>query len=48
MNDIFKADGRPVLIGSLPLEDHEQAVDLVFQHTPEIPAGCSCQFMKRS
>jgi methionine synthase II (cobalamin-independent) len=37
MNDIFKADGRPVLIGSLPLEDHEQAVDLVFQHTPEIP-----------
>ena len=38
MNDIFTADGRPVLIGSLPLEDHEQAADLVFQYTPEIPS----------
>ncbi len=37
MNASFKADGLPVLIGSLPLEDHRQATDLVFRHTPQIP-----------
>ncbi len=27
----------PVLIGSLPLEDHEEAVRLILEHTPDIP-----------
>ena len=33
----FHAGCLPVLIGSLPLDDHEQGVELVFKHTPEIP-----------
>ncbi len=33
----FQANGLPVLIGSLPIDDHEEAVKLVFKHTPEIP-----------
>ena len=33
----FQADCRPVLIGSLPLKDHLQAVRWVFDYTPEIP-----------
>ena len=33
----FHAGCLPVLIGSLPLDDHKQGVELVFKHTPEIP-----------
>jgi hypothetical protein len=33
----FKPDRLPVLIGSLPMEDHQAATDLVLQYTPEIP-----------
>jgi len=33
----FQANGLPVLIGSLPIDNHEEAVKLVFRHTPEIP-----------
>lgn len=33
----FKPNCLPVLIGSLPMEDHAAAADLVFAHTPEIP-----------
>lgn len=33
----FTADARPVLIGSLPHKTHQQAVDLIFGHTPQIP-----------
>lgn len=33
----FKGEGRALLIGSLPVADHDQAADLVFQYTPEIP-----------
>jgi hypothetical protein len=33
----FRPNCLPVLIGSLPLEDHHQAVGLVLRHTPEIP-----------
>ncbi len=33
----FIPNARPLLIGSLPLEDHAKALDLVFEHTPEIP-----------
>jgi len=33
----FQANCLPLLIGSLPLDDHEQALSLVFKQTPEIP-----------
>jgi hypothetical protein len=33
----FAADGLPVLIGSLPLSSHEQALAWIFETTPEIP-----------
>ncbi len=33
----FAANGLPLLIGSLPLTDHAQALDLIFSSTPEIP-----------
>ena len=33
----FHADCLPVLIGSLPLQDHTEGVKLVFEYTPEIP-----------
>lgn len=33
----FLANGLPVLIGSFPLRDHDQGVELVFKYTPEIP-----------
>lgn len=37
MGETFRPGGLPVLIGSLPLDDHEEAARLVFSHTPEIP-----------
>jgi methionine synthase II (cobalamin-independent) len=33
----FSADARPVLIGSLPHKSHQEAVDLIFDYTPQIP-----------
>ena len=33
----FKPNGLPVLIGSLPVDDHAAAVRLIFKHTPDIP-----------
>jgi methionine synthase II (cobalamin-independent) len=33
----FEANGRPCLIGSLPLTDYVQAARLVWEYTPEIP-----------
>ncbi len=33
----FKANLRPLLVGSLPMTDHPAAARLVFEHTPEIP-----------
>ena len=33
----FAADGLPVLIGSLPLDSHAQALEWIFEATPEIP-----------
>ncbi len=33
----FNAQCLPVLIGSLPVNDHNEAVELVFRHTPQIP-----------
>jgi hypothetical protein len=37
MEQVFYPDSHPLLIGSLPLNDHEEAVQWVMQHTPEIP-----------
>ncbi len=33
----FKPECLPVLIGSLPMQDHQQAGKLVLEYTPEIP-----------
>ena len=33
----FKGDALAVLIGSLPVADHDQAIRTVFKYTPEIP-----------
>ncbi len=33
----FQANGLPALIGSLPMDNHAEAVKLVFRYTPEIP-----------
>jgi methionine synthase II (cobalamin-independent) len=33
----FRADGLPLLIGSLPLTDYRRAAELVWRITPEIP-----------
>lgn len=37
MSKCFEPYCLPTLIGSLPLEDHEKACDLVFEHVPDIP-----------
>lgn len=33
----FKANGLPLLIGSLPMDSHKDATKLVLDHTPDIP-----------
>jgi methionine synthase II (cobalamin-independent) len=33
----FKANALPLLIGSLPMDNHEKATKLVLDHTPDIP-----------
>jgi len=33
----FKANGLPLLIGSLPMDSHEKATKLVLEYTPDIP-----------
>ena len=37
MRTDFKPNGKPALIGSLPMDDHQAAVDLMSEYTPEIP-----------
>jgi len=37
MKTDFKPNGLPLLIGSLPVNDHAEAVRLIFKHTPKIP-----------
>ncbi len=36
-NKSFTANGLPTLIGSIPLASHDQALDWILDHTPEIP-----------
>ncbi|MFP3983617.1 MAG: hypothetical protein ACLFV2_08005 [Desulfurivibrionaceae bacterium] len=33
----FRPDGLPTLIGSIPTSGHQEALDLIFSHTPAIP-----------
>jgi hypothetical protein len=33
----FKANCLPLLIGSLPSDDHHRSVELIFEYTPELP-----------
>lgn len=33
----FKANGLPTLIGSIPLDSHAEALDLIFTYTPTLP-----------
>lgn len=33
----LKTNALPVLIGSLPVENHQQAVEMIFGYTPQIP-----------
>jgi methionine synthase II (cobalamin-independent) len=37
VTEVFQANGLATLIGSLPLVDHEEALDLIWEHMPEIP-----------
>jgi methionine synthase II (cobalamin-independent) len=37
MAPAFYPDSRPLLIGSLPLTDHEEALQWVLSHTPDLP-----------
>ena len=37
MTHAFQANGLATLIGSLPMVDHGQAIDLILAYTPEIP-----------
>jgi|SRR6056297_164131 len=37
MKTDFSPNGRPALIGSLPMDDHPAAINLMDAHTPEIP-----------
>jgi methionine synthase II (cobalamin-independent) len=37
MTETFQPGGFATLIGSLPLADHGEAIDLILEHTPEIP-----------
>ena len=34
---MFKPSCLPILIGSLPITDHEEAVKIICKYTPEIP-----------
>lgn len=37
MQEIFQANGMATMIGSLPLQEHGEAIDLILEYTPEIP-----------
>jgi methionine synthase II (cobalamin-independent) len=42
----FQANCLPVLIGSLPLQDHHEALELVLRFTPEIPLWVQLPFYR--
>ena len=47
MNADFSANSLPVLIGSLPVSDHEEAIQHVLKYTPEIPLWVQLPFYKK-
>ncbi len=47
MVERFQPNGLPVLIGSLPFAEHEQALALVLKYTPEIPLWIQLPLHKR-
>ena len=38
MKKTLQPNGLPLLVGSLPVDAHDRAAELVFRHTPEIPS----------
>ena len=45
--NFFKPECLPVLIGSLPMQDHQKAGELVLQYTPEIPLWVQLPSLKQ-
>jgi methionine synthase II (cobalamin-independent) len=43
----FTPNCLPLLIGSLPLDSHQEATDLIFQYTPDIPLWPQLPIYKR-
>ena len=43
----FKPGCLPTLIGSLPLEDHDEALKLILDATPEIPIWAQLPIFKK-
>ena len=43
----FKPECLPVLIGSLPMQDHQKAGELVIEYTPKIPLWVQLPFFKQ-
>ncbi|MFO7861497.1 MAG: hypothetical protein R6U41_09775, partial [Desulfosalsimonas sp.] len=37
MKNDFRPAGFPAWIGSLPMDDHEKAAEVMFEYTPDIP-----------
>ena len=42
----FQANCLPVLIGSLPMDNHAEAIKLVYKYTPEIPSWVQLPLLK--
>ncbi len=42
----FRPCGMPLLIGSLPIDDHRKAINIVLEHTPEIPLWVQLPYYK--
>ncbi len=46
MQNNFKPNCLPLLIGSIPFTDHTEATDLVFKYTPQIPLWVQLPYFK--
>jgi len=47
MTNRFRPNCLPTLIGSLPLDDHQAACELVFEHVPDIPVWVQLPVFKQ-
>ena len=47
MQTLFQPQGMPTWIGSLPMDSHEAALELMLAHTPEIPIWIQLPHFKR-